>query len=239
MGDLAGVTVVFDLDGTLVDTAPDLLRALDHVLAAEGLTAPPAEEMRLMIGRGARVLIERAGRASGRVWGEDRLDVLTEEFVRHYAADIARDSRPFPNTVTALDDLERAGAILAVCTNKRTGLSVQLLTELGLAHRFAAIVGADAVSARKPAAEHFLATVAAAGGNPARAVMIGDGAPDVGAARAAAAPAIAVRFGYCEEGVEALAADAIIGDFAELVAAVRAVIADGPGGFPPGRPSRA
>jgi phosphoglycolate phosphatase len=238
MGDLTGVTVVFDLDGTLVDTAPDLLRVLDEVLAAEGVAAPPAGEMRLMIGRGARVLIERAGRAGGRTWDDARLDALTEEFVRLYAADIARESRPFPNTVAALDELQRAGAILAVCTNKRTGLSVQLLEALGLAHRFAAIVGADAVNARKPAAEHFLATVAAAGGDPSRAVMIGDGAPDVGAARAAAAPAIAVRFGYCEEGVEALAADAVIDDFAELVAAVRALVADGPGGSPPGRPSR-
>lgn len=224
MGDLSGVTVVLDLDGTLVDTAPDLLRALDKVLVAEGVAPPPFGEMRLMVGQGARVLIDRASRAHGREWSDSELDRLTETFVAHYAADIARDSRPFPNAIAALDMLTAAGATLAVCTNKRTGLSVQLLTELNLAHRFAAIVGADAVTARKPAAEHFFATVAAAGGRRERAVMVGDSAADVGAARAAGAPAIAVRFGYCEEGVEALAADAVIDDFADLPAAVRALL---------------
>ena len=224
MGDLAGVTVVFDLDGTLVDTAPDLLRALDTVLVGKGLAAAPFGQMRLMVGQGARVLIERAGRAQGQVWSDAALDRLTEDFVACYAADIARDSRLFPNALAAMDDLADAGATLAVCTNKRTGLSVLLLTELGLAHRFAAIVGADAVTARKPAAEHLLATVAAAGGRRERAVMVGDSAADVGAARAAGAPAIAVRFGYCEEGVEALAADVVIDDFADLPAAVRALM---------------
>ncbi len=224
MGDLTGVTVVFDLDGTLVDTAPDLLRALDVVMTAEGLSAPPAAETRLMVGQGARALIERAARAHGIVWPEEKLSRLTEDFVAAYAADIARDSRPFEGAVEALDTLIGAGAVLAVCTNKRTGLSVQLLETLGIADRFAAIVGADAVPARKPDPGHYRAAVATAGGTTGRSVMVGDSAADVNAAQAAGAPAIAVRFGYCEEGVETLGADVLIDAYAELGAAVRSVL---------------
>lgn len=224
MAALDGVTVVFDLDGTLVDTAPDLLRALDVVMAVVGLTAPPFAEMRLMVGLGARVLIERAGARHGRVWSRSQLDALTEAFVVAYGADIARDSRPFPNTVATLDALSQAGARLAVCTNKRTGLSVKLLDALGLAPRFAAIVGADSVPARKPDPGHFLMTVQAAGGRPNRAVMVGDSAADIATARSAGAPVVAVAFGYCEEGAETLGADALIGDFTELPEVVRSLM---------------
>jgi phosphoglycolate phosphatase len=216
MATLEGVTVVFDLDGTLVDTAPDLLRALESVLASEGLAPPPVAQVRMMVGQGARALIERAGAVHARTWAPSRLDEMLEDFVAAYAADIARDSRPFPNLTAALNALDDAGARLAVCTNKRTGLSVQLLEAVGLAHRFAAIVGADSVPARKPDPGHFFAAVAAAGGDPHRAVMVGDSAADIGAARGAGAPVVAVSFGYCEEGAETLGADALIGDFAEL-----------------------
>lgn len=221
MGGLAGVTVVFDLDGTLVDTAPDLLRVLAVVLETEGLTPPPAQQTRLMVGHGARVMIERAAARHGLVWPDEKLSRLTEDFVAAYAADIARDSRPFPGVMEALDSLSDAGALLAVCTNKRTGLSVQLLEALGMADRFAAIVGADSVPARKPDPGHYRAAVAAAGGTVARSVMVGDAAPDIGAAKAAGAPTIAVTFGYCEEGVESLGADLLLDDYADLGGAVR------------------
>ncbi|MDX2233126.1 MAG: phosphoglycolate phosphatase [Hyphomonadaceae bacterium] len=222
--DLGGVTVVFDLDGTLVDTAPDLLRALAAVMATQGLMAPPADETRLMVGQGARALIQRAAAFNGVVWPDAHLDELTEAFVAVYAADIAAESRPFPGVAAALDALAAAGARLAVCTNKRTGLSVQLLEALGLAQRFAAVVGADSVPARKPAPGHYVAAVTAAGGEVARSVMVGDSAADVTAAHAAGAPVIAVRFGYCEEGVETLGADRLIDDYADLGVAVRALI---------------
>jgi len=224
MRDLDGVTIVFDLDGTLVDTAPDLLRALGAVMSAEGLPAPPAGAVRAMVGRGARALIERAAARSGVIWAEEKLAELTETFVEIYAADIAGQSRPFPQVEAALDALSAAGARLCVCTNKRTGLSLKLLSALGLEDRFAAIVGADAVTARKPAAEHYLTAVARAGGDVRRSVMVGDSAADVGAARAAGAPVIAVTFGYCEEGVDALGADALISDYRELPAVVRRLL---------------
>lgn len=222
--DLQGVTVVFDLDGTLVDTAPDLLRVLDVVLAREGVASPPYEAARLMIGQGAGVMIARAAQRAGVDWDEGKISRLTEDFVAIYAADIAAASRPFPHTEETLDALAAAGARLSVCTNKRTGLSVKLLDALGLSGRFDAIVGADDVPARKPDPGHFRAAVLAAGGDPARAVMVGDGAADVGAAKAAGAPVIAVTFGYCEEGVDALGADALISDYRELAATVRRLL---------------
>ncbi len=224
MKHLEGVTVVFDLDGTLVDTAPDLLRVLADVLAGEGLTPPPDPETRLMVGQGARAMIARAAVANGVTWPDAKLDVLTEAFVDHYATDIARLSRPFDGAVAALGALAEAGATLAVCTNKRTGLSVQLLETLGLADRFAAIVGADSVPARKPDPGHYLAAVSAAGGDRRRSVMVGDSIADISAAKAARAPSIAVRFGYCEEGVDTLGADIVIDHFDDLGGAVRRLI---------------
>ena len=224
MNDLEGVTVVFDLDGTLVDTAPDLLRVLGDILAGEGLTPPPAAEARLMVGQGARVMIERAALTHGVVWPDAKVGALTEDFVALYAADIARFSRPFDGAVAALDALIAAGAALAVCTNKRTGLSVQLLETLAIADRFAAIVGADSVPARKPDPGHYLAAVAAAGGARDRSVMVGDSAADIKAANAAGAPSIAVRFGYCEEGVDTLGADIVIDRFDDLGGAVRSLV---------------
>lgn len=224
MRDLDGATIVFDLDGTLVDTAPDLYRALKAVMTDEGLPTPPAEKVRLLVGQGARVMIERAAAQADMVFDAFRLDALTERFVEIYAADIARDSRPFPHVEATLDALLAAGAQLSVCTNKRTLLSESLLSELGLAARFAAIVGADAVPARKPDGGHFLAAVTAAGGAPGRALMVGDSVADVGAARAAGAPVVAVTFGYCEEGVDALGADALISDYRDLAAVVRRLL---------------
>lgn len=224
MRDLEGATVVFDLDGTLVDTAPDLLRALDVVMVDEGLPAVPPEEVRRMVGQGAYALIVRAAARSGVVWPKEKLVRLTATFVEVYAADIARDSRPFPGIPAALDGLAAAGAALSVCTNKRTGLSEQLLTAVGLRDRFAAVVGSDSVPQRKPAAGHYLAAVAHAGGDPRRSVMVGDSAADVDAAKAAGAPVIVYRFGYSEKDVGTLGADVLISEFTELGAAVRGLL---------------
>ncbi|KAF0179532.1 MAG: HAD hydrolase-like protein [Hyphomonadaceae bacterium] len=224
MRDLEGATVVFDLDGTLVDTAPDLLRALDEVMADEGLPSVPAEELRRMVGQGAQRLIVRAAARHGISWPEEKLIRLTEKFVDVYAADIARDSRPFPGVPAALDALLTSGAVLSVCTNKRTGLSEKLLSAVGLRSKFAAVVGSDSAPQRKPAAGHYLAAVAHVAGDPRRSVMVGDSAADVGAAKAAGAPVIVYRFGYCEEDVGTLGADVLISEFTELGVAVRRLL---------------
>jgi phosphoglycolate phosphatase len=163
-GDFADATIVFDLDGTLVDTAPDIVRALNATLDLEGLPHVQAAMVRRMVGPGAGVLVERAARMAGVGFSAERLGQLTKAFVELYRADIARHSTPFPGVHEALDALAAEGAKLAVCTNKRTDLSLALLDALGLAQRFSAIVGADAVAECKPHPDHYRAAVTRAGG---------------------------------------------------------------------------
>jgi len=227
-GELADATIVFDLDGTLVDTAPDLVRALNETLDLEGLPRVKADTVRKLVGQGARVLIERAAALSGVAYSAERLDQLTQAFISFYRADIARQSAPYPGATEALDALAGLGAKLSVCTNKRTDLSVQLLQALGLAERFSAIVGADAVLQRKPHAEHYAAAVTRAGGSVRRSVMIGDSVNDVGAARAAGAPVAVVSFGYCDVGVETLGADVVLHRYSEAAPACRRLLAARP-----------
>jgi len=227
-GELADATIVFDLDGTLVDTAPDLVRALNETLDLEGLPHVALPVLRRIVGQGARELIVRATTRAGASYSADRLDQLTNAFVEFYRADIARESKPFPGLEPALDALAALGAKFAVCTNKRTDLSQQLLDALNLSRRFSAIVGADAVAQKKPHPDHFRAAVTRAGGVVRRSVMIGDTAADVGAARGAGAPVALVRFGYCEEDVERLGADVLLTHFNELTTACRRLLAARP-----------
>ncbi len=227
-GELADATIVFDLDGTLVDTAPDIVRALNETMAAEGLPRVRPDAVRMMVGQGARMLIVRAAARAGVNFRDEKLDQLTETFVEFYRADIARESRAFPGVEESLAGLAAMGAKLAVCTNKRTELSVQLLSALNLADWFAAIVGADAVTHKKPHAEHYRAAVTRAGGTIRRSVMIGDSAADVGTARAAGAPVAVVTFGYSDVGAETLGADTVLSSFAEVAPACRRLLAARP-----------
>jgi phosphoglycolate phosphatase len=228
IGELADATIVFDLDGTLVDTAPDLVRALNRVMDMEGLPHLKLKSARTMVGQGARILIERAALQANVVFNPDKLDALTHAFIDVYRSDIARESRIYPNVEAALDMLAGLGAKLAVCTNKRTDLSIQLLEALGIAERFSAIVGADAVTNRKPHPDHLRTAVLRAGGEVRRAVMVGDTIADVGAARAAGAPVIVVGFGYSDIGAETLGADALIHSFSELAPVSRRLLAARP-----------
>lgn len=227
-GELAGATIVFDLDGTLVDSAPDLVRALNETLDLEGLPRVKLETVRQMVGRGARVLIERATTAQGVSFSPTRLDELTEEFVRFYAADIARHTKPFPGVPEALTTLASLGAKFVVCTNKRTGLSEQLLDALDLSRHFSAVIGADAVVERKPHPDHYRAAVTAAGGVLRRSLMVGDSIADVAAARGAGAPVIVYRHGYCDTGADQLGADVLLDRFSDLAPACRRLLAARP-----------
>jgi phosphoglycolate phosphatase len=213
---LAGAVIAFDLDGTLVDTAQDLVGALNTVLHEQGLPPLPLAVARVMVGRGARALIQQGFAAAGEPLDAADTQPLFERFIDIYRARIADESRPFEGCEAALDDLSAAGAILAVCTNKRTDLSLALLDALGLTDRFAAVIGADLAPAPKPDASHLLATIAAAHGSPARALMVGDSASDVGSARAAAIPSIVVTFGYTEIPAAELGGDHLIDRFADL-----------------------
>ena len=226
---LAGAVIVFDLDGTLVDTAPDLVGALNTVLREQGLPALPLAQARVMVGRGARALIEQGFAAAGAPLDPARAAALVEQFIAAYLARIADESRPFDGVLAALDQLAAAGATLAVCTNKRTDLSLALLDALNMTDRFAAVIGADRAPAPKPDASHLLTAIAAAGGRPARAIMVGDSASDIGAARAARGPSVLVSFGYTEIPPADLGADLMIDRFDELAGAAARLLNGSPG----------
>jgi len=221
---MAGATVVFDLDGTLVDTAPDLVDTLNAVLAREGLPTLPFEQARNLIGGGARRMIEGGLQAEGRARTPAEIDRLYAQFIDHYAAHIADRSRPFPALEAALDRLAADGAAFAVCTNKLEWLSRRLLEALGLVHRFRAVCGQDTFGLQKPDPEMLRRTVLRAGGSTDCAVMVGDSATDIDTARAAGVPVIAVDFGYSNVPVGALAADRVISRFDQLPVAVRDLI---------------
>jgi phosphoglycolate phosphatase len=218
-------TVVFDLDGTLVDTAPDLIKALNFVLDREGLPPVPLHSARNMIGAGARRLIERGLEAEGRVATPADITRLTGDFIDYYAAHIADGSRPFEGLEDALDDLAGRGYQFAVCTNKLEWLSKRLLDQLGLSARFAAICGADTFGVSKPDPAILQQTVARAGGQLASTVMVGDAGPDVGVARRAGVPVVCVEFGYTDVPVADLKPDLLIGHMRDLPAAVETLMA--------------
>jgi phosphoglycolate phosphatase len=213
-------TIVFDLDGTLIDTAPDLIDTLNVLFRREGLPLVPYEVARNLIGGGARAMIARGIEADGRKISPAKLDQLFSEFIAHYSQHIADRSRPFPGLADALDALATDGFRFAVCTNKLERLSIMLLKELALADRFAAICGQDTFGIQKPDPEVLRRTVSAAGGSLSRAIMIGDSATDIRTARAAGIPVVAVDFGYSERPVSEFGPDRIISHFAELPEAI-------------------
>ena len=216
-------TIVFDLDGTLIDTAPDLVDTLNVVFAREGLPPVPYETARNLIGGGARAMIARGLEAEGRVLAPAMLEQMFADFIAHYSAHIADRSRPFPGLVEALDALASRGCRFAVCTNKLERLSVLLLEQLKLAGRFDVICGQDTFGMQKPDPEVLRRTIAAAGGHLQHAIMIGDSATDIRTARAAGIPVIAVDFGYSERPVAEFAPDLIISQFAQLPVAITAI----------------
>lgn len=212
--------VVFDLDGTLVDTAPDLVSALNFVLQREGLPLVPMASARTMIGAGARKLIERGLELDDRVMSARDIDRLTKDFISYYQDHIADASRPFDGLFAALDELEDRGFKFAVCTNKLEGLSKLLLEKLEMTKRFAAICGADTFGVSKPDPAILRQTVARAGGNLSASIMVGDAGPDVGVARRAGIPVIGVTFGYTETPIADLKPDVVIGHMQELPGAI-------------------
>lgn len=217
---LLPATVVFDLDGTLVDTAPDLCAALNHALAALGRPGVPAEDVRHMVGHGARKLLERGLATSGEA-STETIEAGVPHFLDYYAAHIADGSRPFNGVESALDALAAAGARLAICTNKPVALSVALVSALGWEGRFAANLGFDSVPRPKPDAGHVLAAIAAAGGDPATTVFVGDSITDTTAAKAAGVPVVAVSFGFSDRPATELGADAVIDHYDALLPALR------------------
>lgn len=217
-------TIIFDLDGTLVDTAPDLLAALNAVLTRAGHRAVVPSELRHLVGFGVRSLFERAFQQTGSTVSPEELGRYSEEFLVHYRANIARHSRPFPRVPETLDLLAQGGSALGVCTNKPQALSEMLLGELKLSRHFPAIFGGGRAPYNKPDPRHVFDVIHALKGEVSRAIMVGDSPVDVSAARAAGIPVIAMSYGYTPTPVHELGADAILNDFAELPAAIARLV---------------
>jgi phosphoglycolate phosphatase len=198
---------VFDLDGTLVDTAPDLIDSTNHVLTARGYAPVPADVVRPFIGLGARRMLEGALEELGDALPEDELQAVYGEYLAHYATRLSRHSRPFPELLAALDTLEAAGVSSAVCTNKREGLARQLLDELGLSARFVTVTGGDTFDLCKPAPEHLWWTIERAGGTRERTVFVGDSRVDRETAANAAIPFVGLTYGYSDKPMTELSPD--------------------------------
>ena len=216
--------VVFDLDGTLVDTAPDLINALNFVLGREGLPPVPLASARNMIGAGARKLIERGLEVEGVTVTVAELDRMMRDFIDYYAEHIADESRAFEGLDAALDDLQTRGYRFAVCTNKLERLSKLLLDRLDMTRRFAAICGADTFGVAKPDPAILHQTIARAGGVSSAAVMIGDSGTDIGAARRAGIPVVGVSFGYTDTPIADLKPDRLIDHMRDLPNAVESLV---------------
>lgn len=190
--------IVFDLDGTLVETAPDLLYSLNHCLRISGLEEADPASLRRFVGHGGKVMIERAFAAQQKQIDEVRLDHLVEEFRSYYAENMPGQSSFFPGVLEAMDRFAANGYILAVCTNKFEALAIRLLKAMGEDQRFAAICGADSFAFRKPDPRHLTETIKQAGGDQNRAIMVGDSRTDIDTAKAAGIPVVAVDFGYTD-----------------------------------------
>ncbi len=213
-------TVVFDLDGTLADTAPDLTAALNHALGEMGRPPVPADDVRHMVGHGARALLHKGLSATGEV-SETLVERGFPIFLAHYEAHIADLTRPFPGVERALATLEAEGVALAICTNKLEALTRRFLAEIGWEGRFAAIVGGDTLAVRKPDPAPLREAIARAGGGPA--AFVGDSITDTDTARAAAIPCVALSFGFSDRPAGELGANRVIDHWDELVGALAAL----------------
>lgn len=213
---MASPLAVFDLDGTLIDTAPDLIDSLNYTIDAYGLEPVTYEHVTHLVGHGARAMIERAFVLRGHPLEETEYPAMLERFIAHYQAGMPGKGKPYPGIVEALQRLKDAGYLLAVCTNKLEGLARTLVTTNGLLDHFAVITGGDTFTVRKPDAAHLLETVKRAGGDPARTVMIGDSLNDILVAKNANVPSIAVPFGYSDRPIADLEPSHIISHYDEL-----------------------
>jgi len=215
------LTVVFDLDGTLVDTAPDLIGATHHALSDLGLPLIPAHLLRPWISFGARRMIVEALAHAGTPLPDPEIDRLLGLFITYYEANIARESRPFPGAIEAINTLTANGARLAICTNKRESLSRALLKALDLDRHFHGLAGRDTFPVCKPDPDHLLGAIRLAGGQPTHALMVGDSDVDIRTAKAAHVPVVAVSFGYTEIPVTELGPDRVIDHYHDLLPAIR------------------
>jgi phosphoglycolate phosphatase len=216
----ASALIVFDLDGTLVDTAPDLIGALNHCLDIEGVAHVSLDDSRSLIGAGAKAMLARGLSSRDRAVSEDRFAELHRAFLAHYDAHIADRSKPFEGAVEAVERLHAAGYELAICTNKSERLAVKLLRLLDLERHFPVIVGGDTFEKQKPDPMPLRGAISRSGGDGMPAILVGDSATDLWTARATGIPLIGVTFGYTDTPMAELDPDRLIDHFARLGDAV-------------------
>src|SRR5918911_363053 len=216
---------VFDLDGTLADTAQDLVATLNVVLGREGVPPLPVEKAGDMISAGGRGLLQRGFEAAGPEPAPALIEELYGRFLAHYGENLCVRTRLYHGAAAALDRLERDGWRLAICTNKMEAHSLKLLAALGIRDRFATVCGRDTFPWFKPDPRHLTMTIERAGGNPDKAVMVGDSYSDVAAAKAAGVPVVAVSFGYPDRPIREHGPDLVIDHFDELFSAVQSLVA--------------
>jgi len=213
--------VVFDLDGTLVDSIPDVIGAMNRVLAEHGRRAVSLDEGRQMVGEGAGALIQRAFGATGAPPEPNAMDQLIRRYLEWYRHYPAVETEVFPGVRETLRTLRDAGVALGVCTNKPHEMVAPVLDALNLSDYFSAALGAGALAFKKPDPRHMNAVIERIGGKPDSAAYVGDGPTDVEAARAAKLPVVLVTWGYTRVPVRSLDADAFIDRFADLPDALR------------------
>ena len=211
---------IFDLDGTLADTAEDLLNAANAALGPRGLPLLVLAEDRPFAGRGGRAMIRRslsrAGRDPDAAEQVALTDAIYPELLDAYSGALSVRTRLYDGVEACLDALEGTGWRLGVCTNKPERLALSLLERLGVLGRFAAVLGADTLPVRKPDPEHFRETARRIGADPARSVMLGDTSTDRLTARAAGVPCVLVSFGFAAEPLAELAPEAVAGHYGEI-----------------------
>jgi phosphoglycolate phosphatase len=215
---MAGTLLIFDLDGTLVDSVPDLTDALNQVLRERGYAPLTRSEVAPMVGDGVPALVQRAFAARG--GGDAEAAEALPRYIRIYEANATRLTRPYAGVSRTLAALRRRGYRPAVCTNKPQRAAETVLQGLGLAALFDGVAGGDRYPVKKPDKGHLLALIGELGGEAARAVMIGDSENDAAAAHAAAMPLVIMRYGYARVDPETLGADAVLDDFSDLPAAL-------------------
>ena len=216
--------IVFDLDGTLVESAPDLAATTNILLARRGRRQIELGELRSMVGKGAKVMIEKAWIATGEPVTEAEIKEMIPEFLEYYGEHVSDKTLPFPGVIDALDELKGRGCPLGVCTNKFESLSNKLLKALNMDHYFDAVLGGDTLKIRKPDPEHVLETIRRLGRTPENAVMVGDSNNDIDAAKSGGVASIAVTFGYTDIPPEELGADRMISHFDKLISAIDELI---------------
>lgn len=212
--------IVFDLDGTLVDSLPDIADALGQLLERHGAERHPSDAVRTMIGKGVEVLVRRAFAGRGRTLGDAEAATLTAEYLTLYEPRATRDTRLYPMVAEVVGMLAGEGFRLGVCTNKPTEVSREIIRDFGLGRHISAVVGGDYGPPRKPAPDLVHAVLGLLQADPREAVMVGDSASDIEAAKAAGVPVVAVEYGYTPVPVRDLGADVVIRDFSELAAAL-------------------